>query len=155
MARGTYSQGKRQRETDKAKKNREKAERRMQKRENGRGEVPITTAEEYLGNLPSADDALRAMEKRASSPQRAASVPCRLFVGSLSWETTTDELRSAFSEYGQVSDAVVLAERDTGRSRGFGFVTMEDRKDAARAVDALDGSELHGRVIAVKVATNR
>jgi len=149
-----YSQGKRRREADKARKNREKAERRMQKREDGPGEVPITTAEEYVGDMSSTDDALLAMEERASAPRRAASVPCRLFVGSLSWETTADDLRSAFSEYGQVADAVVLAERDTGRSRGFGFVTMEDRKDAARAVDGLDGSELNGRTIAVNVATN-
>ena len=126
----------------------------MQKRENGPGEVPITTAEEYLGDLSSTDDALLAMEQRASAHHRAAPVPCRLFVGSLSWETTADDLRLAFSEYGEVVDAVVLTERDTGRSRGFGFVTMEDRKDAARAMDALDGSELHGRAIAVNVATN-
>jgi hypothetical protein len=155
MARDTYSQGKRQRETDKARKNRGKVERRMQKREKGPGEVPIITAAEHLDNLPSTDDALRAMEEQASAPRRAATVPCRLFVGSLSWETTADDLRSAFSEYGQVEDAVVLTERDTGRSRGFGFVTMEDRKDATRAVDALDGSELQGRAIAVNVATNR
>ncbi len=127
----------------------------MQKREEGRGEVPITTAEEHLSDLPSSDEALRAMQERASAPRRAAAVPCRLFVGSLSWETTADDLRSVFSEHGPVADAVVLTDHNTGRSRGFGFVTMEDRRDAARAVSALDGSELHGRTIAVNVATSR
>ena len=57
--------------------------------------------------------------------------------------------------FGEVSDAVVIEDRDTGRSRGFGFVTMADRKDASKAIDAMDGSELDGRTIVVNVATER
>lgn len=155
MARGTYSQGKRQREADRARKKREKAERRMQRRDDGPGEVPITTAEEAIGEMPSTAEAVRAMEERANSPQHSVTVPCRLFVGSLTWETTVDDLRATFEEYGTVADAVVLTDRDTGRSRGFGFVTMEDRRDAARAVTGLDGKELKGRTIVVNVATER
>jgi RNA recognition motif-containing protein len=54
-----------------------------------------------------------------------------------------------------VADAVVINEGNSGKSRGFGFVTMENRRDAARAVEALDGSELNGRNIVVNVATGR
>ncbi len=126
----------------------------MQRRQDGPGEVPIASPEEHLANLPSTDEALRAMEARATGTRRA-SVACRLFVGSMSWDTTTEDLRTAFSQFGQVTDATVMMDRNTGRSRGFGFVTMEDRRDAARAVEALNGSELQGRSIVVNVATER
>jgi len=152
VSRGNYSAGKRQRDADKARKKREKAERRRRKREEGPGEVPVTTAEEITGDLPSIAEAMAAMQERAAP---AKPIPLRLFVGGLSWGTTEDELRAAFGEFGTVTDAVVVKDRDTGQSRGFGFVTMEDRKDAARAMGELNDSELDGRHIVVNVATER
>lgn len=155
VSRGNYSSGKRQREADKARKKREKLERRRRKREEGPSAVPIVEADDMTGPLPSVEEVMADMEDRATSPKGAAAIPCRLFVGGLSWGTTEDELRAAFAEFGQVTDTVIIKDRDTGRSRGFGFVTMADRKDAAKAMDALNDSELGGRTIAVNVATER
>lgn len=152
---GNYSMGKRQRDADKARKKRDKAERRARKREAGPGHVPMTTAEEMTGPLPTVEEAMQAMEERAAGGRGAAAIPCRLFVGGLSWDTTEDALRQAFGRFGDVSDAVVVKDRDTGRSRGFGFVTMANRKDASKAIDSLNDSELDGRVIVVNVATER
>jgi RNA recognition motif-containing protein len=152
MTRGSYSAGKRQRDSDKARKKREKAERRMRRRREGPGEVPISSADEVTGDLQAAEEAVR--EARAAQGDKRT-IPCRLFVGSLSWGTSEEDLRTAFGEYGKVADAVVVQDRDTGRSRGFGFVTFEDRKDASRAIGQLDGAELDGRTIVVKVATER
>ncbi|MCU0304076.1 MAG: RNA-binding protein [Thermoanaerobaculales bacterium] len=76
----------------------------------------------------------------------------KLFVGSLSWGTNDDALRNAFGVHGEISEAVVISDRDTGRSRGFGFVTFEDDEAADRAVKALNGTELDGRTIRVDVA---
>jgi RNA recognition motif-containing protein len=155
VSRGAYSAGKRQRENDKARKKQDKALRRRQKRDRGPGEVPITTAEEITGALPSVDEAMRAIETRASAPREAEPLPARLFVGGLSRNTTEERLREAFSEHGEVTDAFIVTDRDTGSSRGFGFVTLKNRKDASKAIEALSDSELDGRTIVVNVATER
>ncbi len=76
----------------------------------------------------------------------------KLFVGSLSWGVNDDSLRDAFSVHGQISEAVVITDRDTGRSRGFGFVTFDDDDAADKAVAALNGTELDGRTLRVDVA---
>jgi RNA recognition motif-containing protein len=76
----------------------------------------------------------------------------KLFVGSLSWDTNDEGLRNAFAGYGEIEEAVVISDRDTGRSRGFGFVTFEDDEAADKAVAALNGTELDGRTIRVDVA---
>ncbi len=76
----------------------------------------------------------------------------KLFVGSLSWDTNDEGLRTAFSVHGEISEAVVITDRDTGRSRGFGFVTFDDDDAADKAVAALNGTELDGRTIRVDVA---
>jgi len=75
----------------------------------------------------------------------------KLFVGSLSWGTNDEALREAFAPHGEISEAVVITDRDTGRSRGFGFVTFEDDEAADQAVAALNGTELDGRTIRVDV----
>ena len=155
MKRGNYSQDKRQRESEKARKKQEKAERRSRQREEGSSAVEIVTAEDVVGRLPTSTEALLAMEERAKKPLPAASIPSRLFVGSLSWDTTEEALHTLFSQYGEVTDVVILSDRDTGRSRGFGFVTFSDRKEGTRAVEQLDGWELDGRNIVVHVATGR
>ena len=79
----------------------------------------------------------------------------KLFVGSLSWDTTGAALEEAFKAYGEVEEAIIVKDRDSGQSRGFGFVTMANRKDAPKAIEALHDSELDGRRIVVNVATER
>lgn len=152
---GFYSAGKRAKEADRARKQAEKAERRQRKRERGPAEMEIASAEEFHGRLPSVDEAMQALEARATTPREATAIPCRLFVGGLSWSVETAQLRELFAAYGPVSDCSVVTERDTGRSRGFGFVTMANRKDAAKAIEQLNGSELDGRRLVVNVATER
>ena len=155
MSRGEYSMGKRQRDVEKARKKKDKAERRARKRERGKGEVPVTTAEEMNSGLPTIAEAMAALEGNQTANRGASAIPCRLFVGSLSWDTSREVLEQAFLKFGPVQDAVVVLDRDTGRSRGFGFVTMADRKHAAQAVDQMDGAEIDGRRIVVNVATER
>ncbi|KAL0094719.1 putative glycine-rich RNA-binding protein [Phycomyces blakesleeanus] len=79
----------------------------------------------------------------------------KLFVGGLAWATTDDSLYSAFSVYGNVETAVVIKDRETGRSRGFGFVTFSDNGEAQAAVDALNEQDLDGRRIKVDRAAER
>ena len=79
----------------------------------------------------------------------------KLFVGSLSWDTTDDGLRQAFERFGEIVEAKVITDRDTGRSRGFGFVTFDDADAAQNAVGEMDGAELDGRRIKVDVAQDR
>ncbi len=145
--------GKRQRENEKARKKREKAERKRARRARGGSSVEIISADAITGDLPTAEEALAAMNDRASAPR--ATIPARLFVGGLSRSTTTEELERIFSEHGELADAIVISDRDTGESRGFGFVTYADRKDAAGAMEALDGAEIDGRNIRVNLATER
>jgi RNA recognition motif-containing protein len=104
--------------------------------------------------MPSVEEAIRAIEQ-PSEPRVAATPPVRLFVGGLSWETTAETLRRVWSDHGTVTDAVIIKDRSTGESRGFGFVTMDNRKGAARAIEALHDTELDGRRIVVKAATER
>jgi RNA recognition motif-containing protein len=152
---GDYSAGKRQREAESQKRKQEKARRRRERRERGPAEVEIVSAEEVVGNIPSIDEAMRAIEDGRNVNRGASAIPARLFVGGLSYDTTADDLRAAFGKFGNVTDAVVVKDRDTGNSRGFGFVTMENRKDAPRAIAGLNDTELDGRTIFVNVATER
>jgi RNA recognition motif-containing protein len=76
----------------------------------------------------------------------------KLFVGSLSWDTNDEGLQAAFSPFGEISEAIVISDRYTGRSRGFGFVTFNDDEAADKAIEALNGTELDGRTIRVDVA---
>ncbi len=76
----------------------------------------------------------------------------KLFVGSLSWNTDDHGLREAFAVHGEVTEATVIADRDTGRSRGFGFVTFAEDEAADTAMAALNGTDLDGRTIKVDVA---
>ena len=76
----------------------------------------------------------------------------KLFVGNLPWGVDTEKLREVFTPYGEITDAVVLTDKFTGRSRGFGFVEFSKDEEAQAAVDALDGSNLEGRDIVVNVA---
>ena len=76
----------------------------------------------------------------------------KLFVGGLAWATTDDGLREAFSSFGNVIEAKVICDRQTGRSRGFGFVTFENEENAAAARDAMHNQNLDGRQIRIDFA---
>lgn len=79
----------------------------------------------------------------------------KLFVGSLPWSVDDDALRETFEGHGNVVSAKIVKDRDTGRSRGFGFVEMENSSDAQNAIKALNESELNGRNIVVNEAKSR
>lgn len=79
----------------------------------------------------------------------------KLFVGSLPWAVDDQKLGDLFSQHGEVVSAVVLKDRMTGRSRGFGFVEMTSEEDANKAIEALNGSDLDGRKIVVNIARPR
>jgi RNA recognition motif-containing protein len=83
------------------------------------------------------------------------SVATRLFVGSLSWNTTDDQLKDFFSSAGTVSSANVIVDRETNRSKGFGFVEMSSESEAQEAIASLNGKELDGRTIIVSEAKPR
>ncbi|HMV65523.1 MAG TPA: RNA-binding protein, partial [Myxococcota bacterium] len=79
----------------------------------------------------------------------------KLFVGGLSWNTTDEGLREAFERFGDVSEARVIMDRETGRSRGFGFVSFQNDEDATRAQDEMNGATLDGRSLRVNEAEDR
>jgi len=79
----------------------------------------------------------------------------KLFVGGLAWATDDHGLRTAFEQFGTVTDAKVITDRETGRSRGFGFVTFGSDDEAANAIQAMDGTDLDGRAIRVNEAQER
>ena len=79
----------------------------------------------------------------------------RIFVGNLSFNTTDDDLREAFAPYGEVANAQVITDRETMRSRGFGFVEIMDSDAAQQAIRSLNGSDLQGRTLNVNEARAR
>lgn len=79
----------------------------------------------------------------------------KLFVGGLSWGTDDQSLREAFTEFGDVIEARVILDRDSGRSRGFGFVSFSSGEEAASALSAMDGKEIQGRSVRVNYAAER
>lgn len=79
----------------------------------------------------------------------------RIYVGNLAYSITTQELRNAFSGTGTVTDAVVMSDRETGQSRGFGFVTFACQEDAASAISSMAGVDLGGRKLVVNEAKER
>ncbi|PIZ66325.1 RNA-binding protein [Candidatus Roizmanbacteria bacterium CG_4_9_14_0_2_um_filter_39_13] len=78
----------------------------------------------------------------------------KLFVGGLPWSITNDTFAELFAQYGEIVEAVVITDRDTGRSKGFGFVTFKNEEDAQKALE-MDGQEVQERKIVVNVAKPR
>ena len=78
-----------------------------------------------------------------------------IYVGNLSYQATEDELRGAFEQFGEVSSASIINDRDTGQSKGFGFVEMPTQSEGEEAIKQLNGSELGGRNIKVNEARPR
>lgn len=79
----------------------------------------------------------------------------RIYVGNLAHEVTDTELSEAFAAHGTVASAKVIVDRDSGQSRGFGFVEIEDKAAAEAAIGALNGQDFHGRSLAVNEARER
>ena len=79
----------------------------------------------------------------------------KIYVGNLSYDTRDEDLRSAFAAYGEVAEATVISDRDTNRSRGFGFVEMPDQAAAQAAMQGLNGKEVDGRALTVNEAKPR
>ena len=75
-----------------------------------------------------------------------------IYVGNLPYQITEDELRDAFAAYGEVSSAKIIMDRETGRSKGFGFVEMPDQSTAAQAIEGMNGQQLNGRDVRVNEA---
>jgi RNA recognition motif-containing protein len=78
-----------------------------------------------------------------------------IYVGNLAWSVTSDDLLEMFSQFGAVKSAQVISDRETGRSRGFGFVEMENDEEAQKAIEALNGSTHNDRPLTVNIARER
>src|SRR5437867_4658866 len=78
-----------------------------------------------------------------------------IYVGNLVWDCSADDLLALFQEHGQVARAQVITDRETGRSRGFGFVEMDNDDEAQRAIEALNGADYKGRPLTVNEAKPR
>jgi len=76
----------------------------------------------------------------------------KLFIGNLSWEVTADDLKALFAGAGTVVDAAVISDKMTGRSRGFGFVTMSSDEEAKKSIEMFNQADLKGRKINVNIA---
>nr|XP_043619146.1 glycine-rich RNA-binding protein-like [Erigeron canadensis] len=85
----------------------------------------------------------------------SAEVEYRCFVGGLAWATTDQSLEQAFSQYGEVLESKIINDRETGRSRGFGFVTFKEEQAMRDAIESMNGSSLDGRNITVNEAQSR
>ncbi|XP_019438930.1 PREDICTED: glycine-rich RNA-binding protein 3, mitochondrial-like isoform X2 [Lupinus angustifolius] len=99
-----------------------------------------------IRSSPSFFQAIRCMTSAPSS---------KLFVGGISFNTDEQSFREAFSKYGEVVDARIIMDRESGRSRGFGFITYSSVEEASSAIQALDGQDLHGRQVRVNYANDR
>ncbi len=158
MGRANRSAAKRRREAEAARKKQEKAERKRQRRANSPGGIEIASVEDIQTAAVNANvEAILANGTVLSGDEQEQQqdAPCRLFVGGLSWDTNSKELRDFFAEIGEVREATIVTDRDTGRSRGFGFVTMAKRDEAMQAMKKLGGQDLDGRAIRIDLATER
>lgn len=79
----------------------------------------------------------------------------KMYVGNLSWSVGSSDLEALFAEHGNVTSAEVIMDRETGRSRGFGFVEMESQQDMEAAIQALNGADFQGRPLTVNEAKER
>src|SRR6187401_2096443 len=148
-----FSGGKRAREAERDRKNKDKQERLRRNRElRARGFDPdIAPASAPLPEVKLEDIVLGVPPR----PKRGSVGTVKLFVGGLSWDTTSEGLRTAFSKFGPIVEATVIPDRDTGKSRGFGFVSFEAGRDADECVKQMHGAELDGRMLKVNRAEAR
>ncbi|HEY6879745.1 MAG TPA: hypothetical protein VI299_17075 [Polyangiales bacterium] len=147
---------KRAREATRDEKQRSKLRRREEKRNAPRSGPELTTADQIAGNLLSIEEVMSSLFAGKNAVERsAAPIPIKLFVGSLSDETTSAKLRAHFAPLAKIEEAAVITDRGTGASRNFGFVTLADRKDAPAVIEATHHSEIDGSTIVVNVAMER
>ncbi|EPS69823.1 hypothetical protein M569_04943 [Genlisea aurea] len=99
--------------------------------------------------------AVHGLKEQSLMFMTARSMSTKLFIGGLSYGTDDQTLRDAFSSFGDVTDARVITDRDSGRSRGFGFVNFSSDESASSALSAMDGQQLNGRNIRVSYAEER
>jgi RNA recognition motif-containing protein len=104
--------------------------------------------DEIDGKAGEPNGAVQSLERRRSED----SVSMKLYVGNLPYSTTEEDLRKLFSQYGNVDSVAVITDRDTGRSKGFGFVEFPDENEARNAISALSGQEFGGRALTVNEA---
>ena len=81
--------------------------------------------------------------------------PRKLYVGNLPWSVDTAKLREIFAEFGEITDATVISDKYSGRSKGFGFVTFADEESAKKAIEKMNGKEIDGRALKVNEAQPR
>jgi RNA recognition motif-containing protein len=157
-----FTGGKRQREANRDRRKKEKADRlRNNRLLRAQGIDPSTGLRE--GEAPAEPPAAGLPEVRLedvviSVPSRSrhsSMGPTKLFVGGLDWNTSSQDLRAAFEKFGPVVEAIVVTDRNSGRSRGFGFVSFERAPDAELAIKTMDGAELDGRPVKVNRAEGR
>jgi RNA recognition motif-containing protein len=144
--------GKRQREANRDRKKKDKAER-LRRNRMARGQGGGSFEVAHAEPLPPVR--LEDVVISVPSQSRRSAMPVRLFVGGLDTTTSTETLRAAFAPFGTVEEAVVIFDRGTGRSRGFGFVTFSASAEAAAAITAMNGRELDGGVLRVNIAESR
>ena len=82
-------------------------------------------------------------------------IALKIYVGNMPYSASSEELEELFKQYGHVAEANVIMDRETGRSKGFGFVDMPNQSEAAEAVDALNSSQMQGRTLRVSEARPR
>src|SRR3954465_2942304 len=87
--------------------------------------------------------------------RKGSAMAKNIYVGNLVWDATADDLLQLFQPHGQVARAQVITDRETGRSRGFGFVEMGDDAEARAAIDALNGADFRGRALTVNESRPR
>jgi RNA recognition motif-containing protein len=94
-------------------------------------------------------------DRRFNASRGAKTMTTNIYVGNLTFDTDSAQLESLFSQHGQVTKAQVVMDRDTGRSRGFGFVEMASSDEAQKAIDSLNGKDVGGRALTVNLAKER
>ena len=150
-----FSGGKRQREATRDRQKKEKEQRLARNRAlRAQGVDPMLEPETSPQQLPEVklEDVVISVPSRE---KRANSFPMKLFVGGLGNGVMVETLRAAFARFGPIEDAVVIVDRATGRSRGFGFVTFSRAADAHEAIKQMDGTQLEDRTLKVNNADSR
>jgi cold-inducible RNA-binding protein len=79
----------------------------------------------------------------------------KIFIGNLDFDLKTEDLEKMFSEFGEIEDCIVITDRDTNRSKGFGFVTFKQEEDAKKAIEKINGKEIEGRKLTVNIAEEK
>lgn len=151
--------GKRQREAIRDRKKKDKEERLRRNRANRPpgGELMPDMEGQDAGLTALPEVKLEDIVVSGVAPRgpKGSNGPTKLFVGGLSWDTGREQLEAAFARFGVVVEATVVTDRDTGKSRGFGFVTFDRPIDAAEAAKHMNGAELDGRNLKVNPADRR